>query len=113
MESSPLPPTPLHQAPSLRFADAARRLSEAARDEGLVAPTFRSPPSDQRLDRTVRHRAGGPVVAVRVRGRPFAAVLADMIEGVVVSNALAGPVASSIRARLWSSVTGVAPVEAA
>lgn len=113
MASTPLPPTPLHRAPSLRFADAARRLSEAARGEGLVAPTFRSPPTDQRLDRTVRHRAGGPVVAVRVRGRPFAAVLADMIEGVVVSNGLAGPLASSVRARLWASVTEAAAVEAA
>ena len=113
MESTPSPPTPLHRAPSLRFADAARRLGEAARDEGLLAPTFRSPPSDQRLDRTVRRRQGGAVVAVRVRGRPFAAVLADMIEGVVVSNGLAGPTASAVRARLWASVADGAAVEAA
>ena len=113
MEPSPLPPTPLHQAPSLRFADAARRLSEAARAEGLIAPTFRSPPTDQRLDRTVRRRPGGAVVAVRVRARPFAAVLADMIEGIVVSNGVTGPVASSVRARLWASVTDGAAVEAA
>ncbi|MEO1062843.1 MAG: hypothetical protein AAFZ07_15640 [Actinomycetota bacterium] len=113
MAATPLPPTPLHRAPSLRFADAARRLSDAARAEGLVAPTFRSPPSDGRLDRTVRRRQGGAVVAVRVRGRPFAAVLADMIEGVVVSNGLAGPAASSVRAGLWSSVTEAAAVEAA
>ncbi|MEM8904015.1 MAG: hypothetical protein AAGA17_17690 [Actinomycetota bacterium] len=113
MESSPRPPTPLHRAPSLRFADAARRLAEAARGEGLVAPTFRSPPTDRRLDRTVRRRAGGAVVAVRVRGRPFAAVLADMIEGVVVSNGLSGPMASEVRAALWATVSEAASVEAA
>ena len=35
----------------------------------------------------MRRRAdGGVAVAVRVRGRPMAAVLADLVEGVVVAN---------------------------
>jgi hypothetical protein len=97
-------PTPLERAPSLRFADAARRLSDAARARGLVAPTFRSPPSSSQVDRSVRRRPGGVVVAVRVRGRPFAAVLADMIEGIVVANGLDARAASAARDHLWAAV---------
>ena len=33
------------------------------------------------VDRTLRRRGGGAVVSVRLRGRPWPAVLADMIEG--------------------------------
>jgi hypothetical protein len=38
-----------------------------------------------------------------VRGRPFAAVVADLVEGVVVVNALTGPAADRVRARLWDA----------
>ncbi len=52
-------------------------------------------------------------MAERVRARAFAAGLADLIVGVVVSNGVTGPVASSVRARLWASVTDTEAVEAA
>ena len=74
-------------ASSLRFAEAARRLAVECRARGLIAPSVRSPPALSGADRTVRRRAdGGVVVAVRVRGRAMAAVLGDLVEGVVVAN---------------------------
>ena len=94
-------------APSLRFAAAARALGEAARSLGLVVPGFRSPPRLPEVDRTLRR--GGPdgdevVVAVRLAGRPWVSVLADMVEGVVVANRLRGAAAGAARTRLWSAV---------
>jgi len=41
-------------------------------------------------------------VAIRVRGRPVMAVLADMIEGVVVANRLRPPRSDRVRTELWA-----------
>jgi hypothetical protein len=90
------------------FAGAARALTTSARRIGLVGPSFRCPPRLIGVDRTIRRRPDGAIVAVRLRGRPWVAVLADMIEGVVVANALQPPVADRVRADLWS-VYGDAP----
>jgi hypothetical protein len=90
------------EAVTFRFADAARRLTLAARRLGLTAPAFRSPPRVAGVARTLRRRAdGGTVIAVALRGRPWEAVLADLIDGVVVANRLAGGAADRVRARLW------------
>lgn len=43
-------------------------------------------------------------MAVAHRGRPFAAVLADLVEGVVVANHLAGADALRARSALWEAV---------
>ena len=86
----------------VEFAGAARALTRAARRMGLVGPSFRCPPRLIGVDRTIRRRPAGAIVAVRLRGRPWAAVLADMIEGVVVANALQPPAADRVRADLWS-----------
>jgi hypothetical protein len=94
---------PIERAPSMRFAVMARRLADSARRAGLVSPSFRSPPKLAGVDRALHGRGPGSVVAVRVRGRPFEAVLADMIEGIVNVNGLAGPAASRARARLWET----------
>ena len=91
-----------------RFAHAARTLGHEARRRGLVVPSFRCPPRVTGADRTLRRRAGGAVVAVRVRGRPWPAVLADMIEGVVVANELSPPAATRVRTDLWELVTAEA-----
>ena len=48
--------------------------------------------------------AGGASVAVRLRNRPWAAVVADMVEGVVVANRLTGTEADRIRAVLWAAL---------
>ena len=71
---------------------------------GWSRPSFRCPPRVVGVQRTLRRHAGGAVVAVQVRGRPWAAVLADMIEGVVVVNRLAPPAADRSRTELWEAI---------
>ncbi|MFV0308579.1 MAG: hypothetical protein ACK5OX_12640 [Desertimonas sp.] len=88
-------------ARTAEFAHAARTLTSEARRRGLVGPSFRCPPRVVGVERTLRRRPGGAVVAVRVKGRPWPAVLGDMIEGVVVANGLAAPLATRLRTELW------------
>ena len=88
------------------FAHAARTLASEARRRGLVGPSYRCPPRLVGADRTLRRRPGGAVVAVRIRGRPWPAVLADMIEGVIAANGLTPPAATRVRTELWELVTG-------
>ena len=93
------------EATSFRFASAARTLGQAARQRGLAVPGFRSPPRLAGAERTMRRRGdGGVTVAVRMRGRPWVAVLADMIEGVIVTNRLAGADATRARTALWAAL---------
>jgi hypothetical protein len=95
---------------SLRFAEAARRLTDVARRRGLEAPAFRSPPRSPGLSRTIRRRAdGSATVAVALRDRPWPAVLADLIDGVVVANGLEGASAAAARDALWSAVSEPTP----
>ncbi len=94
------------EVPTARFAETARRLAVAARAAGLVAPVFRTPPRSRSAVRTIRRLPGGPVVAVRMRGRPFTQVVADMIEGVVVANGLDAATAIRVRAMLARTLPG-------
>jgi hypothetical protein len=52
----------------------------------------------------LRRHAGGATIAVKLRGRPWPAVLADMIEGVVVANSVSATQAFRLRAELWSAL---------
>ena len=61
---------------------------QAARALGLVVPGFRSPPRLVGVQRSIKRWHGGATVAVVVRGRPWPAVQADLIEGVVAANGL-------------------------
>src|SRR4051794_24837689 len=98
------------EATSLRFALAARALGTSCRERGLVTPMFRSPPRVSGADRTVRRwRGGGATVSVVLRGRPRAAVVGDMVGGVVVANRLGGVEATRLRTALWESVVQVQP----
>jgi hypothetical protein len=94
----------MESSSTARFAHAARTLGLEARRRGLVGPSFRCPPRLIGVDRTLRRRPGGGVVSVRLRGRPWPAVLADMIEGVVVVNALPPPRATRVRTELWDAL---------
>ena len=86
-------------------ADAARAMRLVVQQRGLDMPLFRSPPRLQGVQRSLTRRAiGASTVAVRLRQRPWAAVLADMIEGVVVVNALQGSAADELRHALWSAL---------
>lgn len=91
---------------TVEFAHAARALTRAASRRSLIAPSFRCPPRLVGVDRSIRRRStdrgSDPVVSVRVKGRPREAVLADMIEGVVVSNGLGPPDADRVRNDLWA-----------
>ena len=91
----------MESSTTVHFAHAARTLTQEARRRGLVGPSFRCPPRVGGVDRTLRRRPGGAVVAVRLKGRPWPAVLADMIEGVVVANDLPAPAATRLRTELW------------
>jgi hypothetical protein len=86
---------------SLRFARLARSLADAARAQGLRAPTFRSPPRIPDVTRSIVRRGPAVTVAVALRDRPWAAVVADMVEGVVVANRLTGVRADHVRSGLW------------
>jgi hypothetical protein len=94
----------MEPADTVRFAAAARLLALEARRRGLAVPGFRSPPRLRGADRTLRWRGASATVAVRVRGRPWIAVLADMVEGVVVANHLTGVEADALRGGLWEAV---------
>jgi hypothetical protein len=96
-------------ARTVEFATAARTLAREARRRGLVGPSFRCPPRLVGVDRTIRRHEDGAIVSVRLRGRPWAAVLADMIEGVVAANRLQPPHADRLRAELWE-LCGVEPM---
>ncbi len=93
---------PITSASTVDFASAARTLTREARRRGLIGPSFRCPPRLVGVDRTIRRRADGATISVRLRGRPWAAVLADMIEGVVAANQLAPPQSDRLRAELWA-----------
>ncbi len=101
-------------AASVRFATAVQALAAEARRQGLVMPGFRSPPRPPGVQRTIRRRPDGQaVVAVRLRGRPFAAVAADMVEGVVVANRLVDRRATVARTALLAAVVDGHEVRAA
>jgi len=89
------------QATTVEFASAARALTAEARRRGLVGPSFRCPPRLVGVDRSIRRHRDRAIVSVRLRGRPWVAVLADMIEGVVAANELAAPESDRLRAELW------------
>lgn len=92
----------------MRFAAVARALAAAARREGWSCPAFRSPPGLVGVSRTIRRRSDGAVtVAVVLRGRPWAAVIADMVEGVVAANRLRGTAADGCRTTLWRELRDV------
>ena len=91
------------------FSWASRALAHAAVRLGMVAPSFRSPPAVPGVDRTLRwQHDGGAVVAVRLWGRTFAAIQADMIAGVLAANGVAR--GSVEAARLRSLLEEVVPV---
>ena len=93
------------EATSIRFSHAARAIRLVVRQRGLDMPLFRSPPRLEGVQRSLTRRAiGASTVAVQLHRRPWPAVLADMIEGVVVVNALQGAAADELRHALWSSL---------
>jgi len=95
--------------PTLEFAHAARNQGGEARRRVLVAPSYRCPPRVVGVQRSLRRHPNGAVVAVQVKGRPWLAVLGDMVEGVVVANGLASPQADRVRDELWAALGAQQP----
>ena len=96
---------------AVEFATLARAIASTVHQSGLAAPGFRCPTRIIGVDRTIRRLAGKDVagtvagiVAVNVKDRPLAAVVADMIEGVVILNQLSAVEAARVRAALWLSL---------
>lgn len=99
---------PVDTSAALRFSSLARLLAAEARRHGLAVPGFRSPPRLAGVDRTIRWSANGTcMVAVRVRDREVADVIADMVEGVLVANRLGGHAAEGWRVALQSAVASL------
>ncbi|MBT8240110.1 MAG: hypothetical protein KJN63_02665 [Acidimicrobiia bacterium] len=89
---------------AIDFAAIGRVLADAAAGRNIEGPTFRSPPRIPGVQRSVtRNRDGSVTVAVAVRQRPVLAVLADMIDGVVLASGLLGAEAGSFYNELWAS----------
>jgi hypothetical protein len=88
---------------ALDFAAAARALARAARAGGLLAPSFRCPPRLIGVDRSIRRHAAGAVISIRTANRPWAAIVSDMIEGVIATNRLVAPEADRVRTDLWNA----------
>ncbi len=95
---------PMEPGATLRFTAAARTLADEARRLGLHPPAFRSPPRLEAVDRSLRRHPRGSIVAVRLRDRPWAAVVSDMVEGVVAANDLSTADADRVRAALWQAM---------
>ena len=90
-----------------QFSECVRAVVQLCRRRGLKPPVFRSPPRIQGVDRSILRRANGTViVAVRRGQRPLAAVRADVIEGAIVANRLAGESADRFRGLAWAAVDG-------
>ena len=91
------------ESQAVQFGEIARNVSNRARSLGLSSPVFKSPPRIVGVSRTVRRRDDGQaVVAVAFRNRPTGAVIADLIEGVLVVNELDGAQACRLRDDLWA-----------
>jgi hypothetical protein len=93
----------------MMFSALVRVVAEEARAMGLVVPGFRSPPRLAGATRTIRSGGGAPIIAVRLRGRTFADVAADVVEGVLVANAVPRGADLRIRRRLLTAIEPVTP----
>ncbi len=96
--------TETRRPPAVHFAHTARRLGLATRAAGLTVPAFRSPPRHPALVRSIRYLRGGAVVAVRLHGRSPEQVEADMVDGVLAANRLAGEAARRMRSTLLAAL---------
>jgi len=102
----------MQQSSSVRFARAVQALAHAARALGLIVPGFRSPPRLVGVQRSIKRWPGGATVAVVVRDRPWPAVQADLVEGIVAANQLRSPASDRARAELWLALESAPPEEA-
>lgn len=100
------------QSLTLRFSETVRILADRARRAGLDMPAVRSPPEHPDADRTIRRRDdGGITVCVRLKDRPFAAVIADLIDAILTTNDVAPGDQQPIRRDMWKALADLGFVE--
>ena len=114
MHTKQVPGTIETQANAMSFAAVGRVLTDQALAQGVTAPSFRSPPRIPGVRRSVtRNRDDSITVSVIVSQRPLSAVIADMIDGVVLTSGLRADEARALYDTLWtrshSWLLGVAP----
>ena len=56
------------------------------------------------MQRSIRRNGENVVISVAVRERPWGAVVADMVEEVIVTNKLSGSRADIARSALWRAI---------
>ncbi len=56
------------------------------------------------MQRSIRRNGENVVISVAVKERPWGAVVADMVEGVIVTNELSGSRADIARSALWRAI---------
>lgn len=103
------------QANAMSFAAIGRVLTDQALALGITAPSFRSPPRIPGVRRSVtRNRDGSVTLSVIVSRRPLSAVMADMIDGLVLTSGLRAEEARSLYDKLWATshawLLGIPPV---
>ena len=88
-------------------AMALRHVLALCRDPALVHAGFHH----SQVQRSIRRAPGATLVAVVVRGRPWPAVQADLIEGIIATNDLRAEAADRVRAQLWAAIEPTAVEE--
>ena len=88
---------------SIQFSITVRTLGRIANQLGYVTPQFRCPPPSAQYQRSVRRNHDDLSISIVIRGRPWLAVLADIVEGFVIANAKLGQ-DSEIRNILWDTI---------
>jgi hypothetical protein len=98
---------------SIEFARAVRSLGPACHALGLATPAFRTPPRVRGAVRTIRWLPSGAAVgAGATTERPWASVLADLVDGVIAANQLDQAQAVRVRLVLWEALGGGASAAA-
>jgi hypothetical protein len=95
---------------SMQYATIVREAGNIARELGLVAPSFQSPPRVVGVDRTIGLSSGRLVVRVRLRDRAPAVVAFDVACGLFAANRVPLDDVEAVAERLVSVVGAVAKV---
>lgn len=88
---------------SIQFSITIRTLGRIAHQLGYQTPQFRCPPPSAKYQRSVRRNNDVLSISIVIRGRPWLAVLADIVEGFVLANAKLVQ-DSEIRNILWDCI---------
>ena len=90
---------------SIQFSIAVRTLGRIADQLGYRIPKFRCPNPSAKYQRSGRKTGDENLsISIVIRGRPWLAILADIVEGFVIANTQSGQ-DSEIRNILWDCIS--------